>query len=83
MEGAGIFLFSETSIMSVGSTQPTVQWVLVELCPGVQQQGHEVDRSSTSSREVKNERSSASTPTPSPISHRGVQRDKFRSLGKG
>jgi len=55
MEEAGIFLFSETFIMSVGTNQPTLQWVLVELCPGVQQQGHEVDHSSTSSREVKNE----------------------------
>jgi len=54
VEEAGIFLFSETS-MSVGPNQPTLQWVLVELCPGVQQQGHEVDHSSTSNHEVKSE----------------------------
>jgi hypothetical protein len=52
--GKRFFLFSVTSRLALGPTQPPVQWVLEAVSPRVKQQGHEADHSSPSSAMVKN-----------------------------
>jgi hypothetical protein len=52
-QGLGIFLFSTTSRMALGPTQPPIQWVPGALSLGVKWLGHEVDHSLPSSAEVK------------------------------
>jgi hypothetical protein len=51
--GMEIFLFSTTSRLALGITQPLIQWVLEALSPGVKRLGH-AHRSPPSSSEVKN-----------------------------
>jgi hypothetical protein len=46
-------LFSTSSRLALGSTQPHIKWVSVALSPGVKQPGREADRSSPTSTEVK------------------------------
>jgi hypothetical protein len=48
-----IFLFSTVSRLTLGTTQPPIQWVPWALSPGVKRQGHEADPSPPSSAEVK------------------------------
>jgi hypothetical protein len=47
------FLFSTSSRLVVGPTQPPIQWVLGALSPGVKQQGREADHSPPTSAKVK------------------------------
>ena len=54
-------LFSETSRKALEPTQPLIQWVPAFI-PGVKRPGREVDLSSPSSAEVKNEWSPTYTP---------------------
>jgi hypothetical protein len=49
-----IFLFSAMSDLSLGLTQPPIQWVPGAVFLGVEQPGHEADHSPLSSAEVKN-----------------------------
>jgi hypothetical protein len=51
--GVGIFLFITTSRMSLGPTQPPIQWVSGALSLGVKRQGREADHSPPSSAVVK------------------------------
>jgi hypothetical protein len=60
--GLGIFLFTTTSRMALGSTQPPIQWILGDLSLGVKRPGREADHSPPSSAKVKNAWSYASTP---------------------
>jgi hypothetical protein len=60
--GLGIFLFTTTSRIAVGPTQPHIQWVPGALALGVKRPGNEADHSPPSSAEVKNEWSCTSTP---------------------
>jgi hypothetical protein len=50
---AGNFLFDTMSRLTLGPTQPPVQWVLEVLSLRVKQPGHEADHSSPSSAKVK------------------------------
>jgi hypothetical protein len=59
--GLGIFLFHTASILSLGPTQPPIQWVAGALSLEVKRPGHEVDHSFLSSTEVKNVWSYTST----------------------
>jgi hypothetical protein len=68
-QGLGIFLFTTTSRMAVGLTQPPIQWVSRALPLGVKWPGHEADHSPPSSAKVKNAWSYTSTP---PICLHGV-----------
>jgi hypothetical protein len=52
-QGLGIFLFTTTSRMALGLTQPHIQWVPGALSLGVKQLGHEADHSPSSSAEIK------------------------------
>jgi hypothetical protein len=61
-QGLGIFLFTTTSRLALGPTQPPIQWVPEALSLGVKQPGHEADHSFPSSAEVKNVWSYTSTP---------------------
>jgi hypothetical protein len=47
------FLFSTSSRLAVGSTQPPIQWVPGVLSLGVKQPGHEADQSPPKSAKVK------------------------------
>jgi hypothetical protein len=47
------FLFSTSSRLTLGPTQPPIQWVLGALSPGVKRQGREADHSPPASAEVK------------------------------
>jgi hypothetical protein len=47
------YLFSALSRPVLGPTQPSIQWVLGALFPGVKRQGREADRSPPTSAEVK------------------------------
>jgi len=51
---AQIFLFSKSSEPDPGPTQPLIQWAR-GFFPGVKQPGRDVDHSSPSSADVKNE----------------------------
>jgi hypothetical protein len=53
-QGHGIFLFATAYRPSLGSTQPSIQWVLGSLSAGVKRPAREADRSPTSSAGVKN-----------------------------
>jgi hypothetical protein len=44
-QGLGIFLFTTTSRLTLGPTQPPIQWVLGTLSLRVKQPGHEADHS--------------------------------------
>jgi hypothetical protein len=61
-QGLGIFLFTTTSRMALGPTQPPIQWVPGVLSLGVMQLGHEANHSPPSSAKVKNVWSYTSTP---------------------
>jgi hypothetical protein len=66
----GIFLFTTTSRMALGPTQPPIQWVLEALSLEVKEPGSEVDHSPPSSVKAENVWNYISTP---PISlHRMV-----------
>jgi hypothetical protein len=52
--GLEIFLFSITSRLALGFTQPPIQWIMGSCFPGVQQQRHEADHSPPSTAKVKN-----------------------------
>jgi hypothetical protein len=43
--GAGIFLLVIMSVLSLGSTQPPMQWVHWDLSPALKQTDHETDHS--------------------------------------
>jgi hypothetical protein len=47
------FLFSTSSRLALGSTQPPIQWLPGALSPGLKRQGREVDHSPPTSAEVK------------------------------
>jgi hypothetical protein len=47
------FLFSKSSRLALGSTQPPIQWVPEALSPGVKRLGREADHSPPTSAEVK------------------------------
>jgi hypothetical protein len=47
------FLFSTSSRLALGPTQPPTQWVPETLSPGVKQSGREADHSPPTSSEVK------------------------------
>jgi hypothetical protein len=51
--GGKNFLFSKSSRLALGSTQPPIQWVPGALSPGVKRQGHEADYYPPTSAEVK------------------------------
>jgi hypothetical protein len=55
-------LFSMSSRLALGSTQPPVQWVTRALSPGAKQLGRETDHSPLSSAAVKKMWISTSTP---------------------
>jgi len=55
-------LFSTMSIPALGTTQPSIQWVLEVLSLGAKQLEHEADHSPPSSVEVKKAWSYTSTP---------------------
>jgi hypothetical protein len=40
--------------VTLGPTQPPIQWVFGTISPGIKQPGHEADHSPPSSAEVKN-----------------------------
>jgi hypothetical protein len=48
-----IFLFSKISRLTLGPTQPPVQWTQEALFPGVKRQKREADHSPPSSSEIK------------------------------
>jgi len=50
----GSFLFTTLSRLTVGPTQPPVQWLPGVLTPGVKRPGREAGRSPLASAEVKN-----------------------------
>jgi hypothetical protein len=52
-DSMGIFLFITMSRMSLGPTQPPIQWVPGALSLGVKWPGHEADHSPSSSAKVK------------------------------
>jgi hypothetical protein len=52
--GMGIFLFTTTSRMALGPTQPPIQWVPGDHSLGVKLPRHEADHSPPSKAEVKN-----------------------------
>jgi hypothetical protein len=60
--GLGMFLFTIASRMTLGPTQPPVQWVPWALSLGIKQLRCEADHSPPSSAEVKNVWSYTSTP---------------------
>jgi hypothetical protein len=47
------FLFSMSSRLALGTTQPPIQWVPGDLLPGVKRLGHKADHSPPTSAEVK------------------------------
>jgi hypothetical protein len=47
------FLFSKSSGLALGSTQPPIQWVPGALSPGVKRPGREADHSPPTSAQVK------------------------------
>jgi hypothetical protein len=47
------FLFSTLSRLAMGSTQPPIRWIPVDLTPGVKRPGREADLSPSASGEVK------------------------------
>jgi hypothetical protein len=49
----GSRIFSTSSRLALGSTQPPIQWVPGPLSPGVKRQGREADHSPPASAEVK------------------------------
>jgi hypothetical protein len=49
----GSRLFSTSSRLALGPTQPPIQWVPGVLSPGVKRQGREADHSPPTSAEVK------------------------------
>jgi len=51
--GLGIFLFTTTSRMALGPTQPPPQWIPGALSLGIKWPGHEANHSPPSSTEVK------------------------------
>jgi hypothetical protein len=61
-QGLGILLFTTTSRMALGPTQPPIQWVPGALSLGIKQPGHEANHSPPSSAEVENAWSHTSTP---------------------
>jgi len=60
-QGQGIVLFTMTSRLVLGLTEPPVQWVPGVLSPGVKWPGNEADHSLPSNAKVKNEWSYTST----------------------
>jgi hypothetical protein len=56
------FLFSMSSRLALGPTQPPIQWVPGALSPGVKRPGREADHSPPTSAEVKKMRIYISTP---------------------
>jgi hypothetical protein len=61
-QGQEIFLFSTSSRLALGSTQPSIQWVPGALSPGVRRPGREADHPPPSSAKIKN--GEAITPLP-------------------
>jgi hypothetical protein len=63
-EGAmmGLLLFATTYRLTLGPTQPPVQWIPRFLTPGLKLPGRETDHSPQSSAEVKNAWSCISNP---------------------
>jgi hypothetical protein len=49
-----IFPFSTVSRQDLGPTQPPIQWVAMDIFPGVKRPGREADHSPPRSAEVKN-----------------------------
>jgi hypothetical protein len=62
-QGLGIFLFTTTSRLALGPTQPPIQWVSGALSLEEKWPGCEADHSPPPSAEVKNVWSYISTPT--------------------
>jgi hypothetical protein len=56
------FLFSVSSKLALESTQPPIQWVPVDLSPGVKRLGREADQSLPTSVKVKKTWNYTSTP---------------------
>jgi hypothetical protein len=56
------FLFSASSRLDLGLTQPPIQWVQGALSPGVKRSGREAEQSSPTSAEVKKTCIYTSTP---------------------
>jgi hypothetical protein len=73
--GLGIFLFTTTSRMALGPTQPPIQWVLQVLSLEVKWLGHEADQLPLSSAKVNNAWSYTSTPS---ICIHGMVLSKYR-----
>jgi len=51
--GLGVFLFNTMFRMTLGPTQPPIQWVLGALSLGLKQLGHEADHSPPSSAKIR------------------------------
>jgi hypothetical protein len=57
----GFVLFATTCRLSLGTTQPSLQWIPGAISPGVKQPGREANNSPRSSVEIKNTLSYTST----------------------
>jgi hypothetical protein len=62
LAGAVIVLFTTTSRLTLGPTQPPIQWVPRALIPRIKHPGHETEHLHPSSAEVKNVWSCTSVP---------------------
>jgi hypothetical protein len=54
LAGQETFLYCIMSRLALGPIQPSIQWVLEALSPGIKRPGGEADHSPPSSAEVKN-----------------------------
>jgi hypothetical protein len=57
-----MFIFATASILALGFTQPSIQWIPDTLSPGVKRPGREAEHSPPSVTEVENAWSYTSTP---------------------
>jgi hypothetical protein len=61
-QGLGTFISATVSRPALGPTKPRIQWVKVDIFPGVKRPGREADKSAPYSTELKNAWRYTSTP---------------------